>query len=607
MSFGVILRMNKGQKAFSLTELLIVLVVIALLFAAMAPIVTKRHISATHETESIWNFVTGDSERNVYFDPGNETWTSSVYMGMVPGSADSNAGKVVIDTGSAPWGSHTWYYLPQMQFRFSKSPAEQGRGLNTANLFVNEYNVLYGTSFAPYSARYSTIYGLNNLPYNINVWSLSVIGSNAMSNAKINIRSSNSNQQYITAIGSRALNKLGTDKSANKVNGIYIGSGAGSGGAEIDEAPTDNVVVGYGAMAADNAAGSHNVFLGAHSGNGFTSPTSSYNTIVGSIYTGTTASYDTIVGYGVYTKGDPTTKAMTAIGYGSCSSVYGNNSGSRVCLGYNAGYFTGNTPSSFDTDNGDHIYIGGRTQSQLTKGFAGRSALEVHNNTVNGQTYGNVVINTNLVLRGNLYPSDENGKVSYNVFTDTQTGGAENAYFRCNSDAYQQILFFNNYVCQGLVQSNPKSVNMLIKGGNCSASDGYPNGNGCPNISSDRRLKYDITENNDGLDKILKLKPYNYTYKSDPATLQVGVMAQDLQKIFPQAVSKDPKGFLQIRIEDMFYSLVNSVKELAQKLEDLFDKVAQGIKDVATIKTEHKDISKQISALDKRIRKLERK
>ncbi|MBO6181541.1 prepilin-type N-terminal cleavage/methylation domain-containing protein, partial [bacterium] len=52
--------MKSGIRAFSLTELLIVLVVIALLFAAMAPIVTKRHIAETHETESIWNFVTGD-------------------------------------------------------------------------------------------------------------------------------------------------------------------------------------------------------------------------------------------------------------------------------------------------------------------------------------------------------------------------------------------------------------------------------------------------------------------------------------------------------------------------------------------------------------------
>ena len=600
--------MKKGHKAFSLVELIIVLVVIALLFAAMAPIVTKRHIAETHESESIWNFVPGDAERNAYFDPGSETWTSSVYMGMTPTSANDNAGKVVISTGWYIVGN-TWHYiLPQMQFRFSKNAQEQGRGINSACLSVDNSNLWVGPSNPISDGDFSTVYGLSNFAYYPNpLYSQTVMGFGAMGQAKVNRKCNSSNPQYITAIGHRALNKIGTDNSSNTVNGIYIGAGAGSGGAEIDAAPTDNVVVGYNAMAGDNASGSHNVFLGAHTGNGFTSTSASYNTIVGSLFAGGTAAYNTIVGYGVYTKGNPDIKAMTAIGYGACNSVYGNNDGSRVCIGYNSGYSTNNTPSAFDTDDGEHIYIGGKPQSTFTRGFAGRSILEVHNNTINGKTYGNVVINSNLVVRGNLYPSDETGKVSFNVFTDTQTSGAETAYYRCNSDAYQAILNFNNYVCQSLAASNPKSVNTLIKGGTCSTSDGYPSGGGCPKITSDRRLKYDITENNDGLNKILKLKPYDYTYKSDENTPQVGVMAQDLQKIFPNAVSKDKKGFLQIRFEDMFYALVNSVKELAQKIEDLFTKVAQGQKDLVTIKSEHKDINKQILVLDKRIRKLERK
>lgn len=599
--------MKSGIRAFSLTELLIVLVVIALLFAAMAPIVTKRHIAETHETESIWNFVTGDAEKNAYFDPGNETWTSSVYMGMVPTTADNNAGKLVIDSGTISYGGAT-YHSPQMQFRFSKNPQQQGRGLNSAVLYFDGSDIVFGSSLSPYSCEYSTIYGLSNLESDIKAFSLSILGNDAMGQAKINAKGGGSNQQYITAVGHRALNKLGTANSSNTVNGIYVGSGAGAGGAEIDAAPTDNVVIGYGAMNKEGSAGSHNVFLGAHTGNGFSSTSASYNTIVGSVFPGTSASYNTIVGYGVYTNGDPAVKAMTAIGYGACNSISGANNGSRVCLGYNSGYSTNNTPSVFNTDSGEHIFIGGKPQSNNTRGFSGRSILEVHNNTIDTQTYGNVVINSNLVVRGNFYPSDENGKVSYNVFTDTQTGGAETAYYRCSNDAYQSILNYNNYVCTELTQSNPKSVNMLIKGGNCSTSDGYPNGNGCANVvSSDRRLKTAITLNNDGLNKILKLRPYNYTYKDDEKTPQVGVIAQDLQKVFPDAVSKDKKGYLKIRIEDMFYALVNAVKELAQKLEDISSKIVKANSDILSIKKEHQDINKQILVLEKRIKKLERK
>jgi len=602
--------MKSGIRAFSLTELLIVLVVIALLFAAMAPIVTKRHIAETHETESIWNFVTGDAEKNAYFDPGNETWTSSVYMGMVPTTADNNAGKLVIDNGSISYGGKT-YYPPQMQFRFSKNPQQQGRGLNSATLFVDGSNVIFGSSVAPDSGTETTLYGTNNFlnfSNNMKAYSISVLGSSAMGHTYINEKCTSSNRRYITAVGHRALDKLGTANSSNTVNGIYIGSGAGAGGAEIDAAPTDNVVIGYNAMNKEGSAGSHNVFLGAHTGNGFNSTSASYNTIVGSVFPGTSASYNTIVGYGVYTNGDPAVKAMTAIGYGACNSISGANNGSRVCLGYNSGYSTNNTPSVFNTDSGEHIFIGGKPQSNNTRGFSGRSILEVHNNTIDSKTYGNVVINSNLVVRGNFYPADENGKVSYNVFTDTQSGGAETAYYRCSNDAYQSILNYNNYVCKELTPSNPKSVNMLIKGGNCSTSDGYPNGNGCANVvSSDRRLKTAITLNNDGLNKILKLRPYNYTYKDDEKTPQVGVIAQDLQKVFPDAVSKDKKGYLKIRIEDMFYALVNAVKELAQKLEDISSKIVKANSDILSIKKEHQDINKQILVLEKRIKKLERK
>ena len=87
---------------------------------------------------------------------------------------------------------------------------------------------------------------------------------------------------------------------------------------------------------------------------------------------------------------------------------------------------------------------------------------------------------------------------------------------------------------------------------------------------SDRRLKNVGNEFTDGLDKIRKLKVYNYTLKKDKEkTPHVGVMAQDLQKIFPKAVFKDKDGYLMIRQSEMFYAMVNSVKQLDKTLESL--------------------------------------
>ena len=102
---------------------------------------------------------------------------------------------------------------------------------------------------------------------------------------------------------------------------------------------------------------------------------------------------------------------------------------------------------------------------------------------------------------------------------------------------------------------------------------------------SDRRLKYVGKESTSGLDKIRQLKVFNYTFKKDDKkTPHVGVIAQDLQKVFPDAVSKAKDGFLKIRLEDMFYAMVNAIKELDAKYQ------AQ---------------EKRINELEKRIEKLE--
>ncbi len=600
--------MESGHKAFSLTELLIVLVVVALLFAALAPILTKRHVSENAATESIWNFVPGDGERNVYFDPGNESWTSSIYMGMVPSRTinDSNSGKLVIDSGDITYNSVT-YKQPQIQFRFSPDIQQQGRGLNSANLFVDETNLIFGPSLVNTNLSQTTIYGLSNLKNPSSANALTIMGKDAMGNANV---SENGLYNYIIAIGNRAAYNLGTDTSS--INGIYIGANSGAGSAETDTIPTDNVAIGYNTSNKAGFAGSGNVFLGAFTGNGFNNAASNYNTIVGSVFYGENAAYNTLIGYGTYQVGDSNIKNITAIGYGACNSVENVSDGSRICIGYNSGYSTNYTPSSFNTDSGEHIFLGGKPEipSLGGNGFSGRSVLEVHNIPVNDINYGYVVLNSNLVVRGNFYPSNLSKQVVYNQFASTRDIGAEKEYFRCNTDDVISGSSFvginDKYVCKGLVSARPKSINALKYNGACSNNSGYTSGSNCPNITSDIRLKNIISENTDGIDKLEKLILYNYTYKNNPKTPQVGVIAQDLQKVFPNSVSKDSQGFLKIRWDEMFYSLINSIKALAAKVEDLFSKVAKLEADVTTVKNDQSDIKSQISVINKRIKRLEK-
>ena len=83
-------------------------------------------------------------------------------------------------------------------------------------------------------------------------------------------------------------------------------------------------------------------------------------------------------------------------------------------------------------------------------------------------------------------------------------------------------------------------------------------------------MKYVSNENKAGLDKIRQLKVFNYTFKKDEKkTPHVGVIAQDLQKVFPNAVKKGVDGFLTIRMEDMFYAVINAIKELDSRVTRL--------------------------------------
>ncbi len=593
------------KKAFSLTELLIVLVIIGVIFAAMAPIVTKRHIAETSESESIWNFVANDAEKDVFFDPGVETWTSSVYVGYTPSSKNDNAGKLVLNAGNLTYdggeGSRN-HNQPQLQFRFSPNPSQQGKGVNAADLLVLSNNLFFGTDPSLAKGQHNTIYGFSNLENVVNMNNTTVLGAHAMSKAKLTQSGAN---HHIIAAGSHAGYYLGKTDSSDVVSDTFIGAGAGSGSAQVKNAPNANIALGYQSMSKENNSGSHNVFAGIQTGNGFNNANASYNTIVGSSYYGKNAAYNTIVGYGVYAQGDTDIKYMTAIGYGACGSIGGNNTSKIVCLGYNSAYTSNNSPSRVTTDGGEHIFIGGVPNSTNTKGFPGRAVLEVHNNGDRG----NVVLNSNLVVRGNYYPADNaESKIVYNTLTDTKTIGAENAYYRCNGDTLRSILSYRGYACNQMTTSNPKSINVWQKGGDCSSDTEYPKGNGCPNITSDRRLKNIISENNDGLDKLEQLVPYNYVYKSDKTrTPHTGVIAQDLQQVFPISVSKDSKGFLQIRWDEMFYALINSIKQLSAKVDELTGKISEMSKDVLSINSKQNDIQKELKVLNNRINKLERK
>ncbi len=126
---------------------------------------------------------------------------------------------------------------------------------------------------------------------------------------------------------------------------------------------------------------------------------------------------------------------------------------------------------------------------------------------------------------------------------------------------------------------------------------------------SDIRLKDVTGDNNAGLKEINELKVKNFTYKNDKEKIpHVGVIAQDLRKIFPNSVIEDKNtGFLRIKTEEMFYAMVNSIKELFSRLQDLTARISGLDKRITELEKENQILKKQNEDFEKRLAKLENK
>jgi len=95
------------------------------------------------------------------------------------------------------------------------------------------------------------------------------------------------------------------------------------------------------------------------------------------------------------------------------------------------------------------------------------------------------------------------------------------------------------------------------------------------NSFSDARLK-DVQGNySRGLAEIMQLNPIYYKYKQgnelglDSDSQSISLLAQDVQRVIPEAVEVGQKGYLALNTNPLFYALINAVKEQQGQIESL--------------------------------------
>lgn len=85
--------------------------------------------------------------------------------------------------------------------------------------------------------------------------------------------------------------------------------------------------------------------------------------------------------------------------------------------------------------------------------------------------------------------------------------------------------------------------------------------------ASDIRMKRDVANvSKDDIDKLTNLAPKQYVYKEDPKNrLQYGLIAQDVEKIYPNLVETGPNGMKSMRYNDLIPLLVGKIKDMENK------------------------------------------
>lgn len=589
--------MNSNQKGFTLAEMMIVLLIMSIVTAAFLPVITKKNKITTE----LWSLAANNSD--IYSQLGA---TQSVMIGK--SSNDNNTKLLINSVASMPDqigfeedGTYTGRIKMDSSSNLHFGNTSDNSGYNntisigTAASAQDNYSVAIGSPAKTESSTGAVAVGYDAYAYGnaVAIGSMAqtdtnangvAIGSGARSyNGSISIGTSAmfsgvsgimgdniaignsalfsaSGGQGNIGIGSSTLRSVSGDyNTAVGYTALYTNNtghsntGIGRRALYYNTTGYNNTAIGQEAML-NNINGSQNTSIGVASLNSHT--TGDNNTAIGvqALFKNTSGDHNTAIGRDALLN-NTTGTWNTALGPGACSNVTGSN---KICIGPYSGP---DASSAYATDNSERIFIGGKSKFN-----GGAAVLEVHNTgnyvTVHSGIYhgsdSTVVINGNLIVKGTIMSHiiDRYGN-NVSDFRYLERYGEDE----------------NNASLKGSISDNTGFDQYFTIG------TGW--------VSSDRRLKNVGAFNNDGLDKIRQLKVYNYTFKKDKKKVpQVGVIAQDLQKIFPNAVTKDKRGYLMIRHDDMFYAVINAIKELDKTMQYISIKVRYIVRDLHNIHTQ---------------------
>ncbi len=122
----------------------------------------------------------------------------------------------------------------------------------------------------------------------------------------------------------------------------------------------------------------------------------------------------------------------------------------------------------------------------------------------------------------------------------------------------------------GIYFPNADTLGITTGGTNAATFDVNGNFVAAGNVTaySDIRIKKDLIKIDNALNKVLALNGYTYK-RLDTEQVQTGLVAQEVEKVLPEAVIKNEDGILSLAYGNLMGLIVESIKDLKSDIDNL--------------------------------------
>jgi hypothetical protein len=125
----------------------------------------------------------------------------------------------------------------------------------------------------------------------------------------------------------------------------------------------------------------------------------------------------------------------------------------------------------------------------------------------------------------------------------------------------------------GTTDSTSKDTGaLIIEGGLGVEKNIYAGGDIVADISSDKRLKDNIKNISDPIEKLKKINGVEFDWNDNQSTYEghdLGVIAQEIQAVMPEIVNERSNGYLAVKYDRIVALLIEAVKEQQKQIDEL--------------------------------------